>query len=285
MPDGDRLAVHDDCPTAWSAGGPVALLVHGLGGCHQSGYMRRIAGKLNDRGVRVMRLDLRGCGAGMTLARYPYHAGQTGDVAAVLAMIASVCPGSPVVVVGFSLGGNIVLKFLGECGTETPGHVAGALAVCPPVDLAACISYLERPQNRLYEWHFMRTLHSHMKRRMALVDAVGVPNWKSPPRSLRVFDDEYTSRVSGFEDGADYYRRASAGPSLHRISVPTLVLASRDDPLVPVTSCAQAHLSDSTSLHLTGGGGHVGFLGAAAGEPDRWWMDWRVVDWVTSQTA
>ncbi|OYV87501.1 MAG: hypothetical protein B7Z73_10010 [Planctomycetia bacterium 21-64-5] len=135
--DGDQIVLHDDCPEGWQPGDRVALLIHGLAGCHQSIYMLRIAARLEELGVRAFRMDLRGCGAGVGLARLPYHAGRSEDAAAALETIARLCPASPVALVGFSMGGNIALKLLGELGEERCGHLDRAVAVCPPFDLLA----------------------------------------------------------------------------------------------------------------------------------------------------
>ena len=99
LDDGDQVVLHDDCPPDWTAGGPAALLIHGLGGSHESVYMRRMAHKLAESGVRAFRMDLRGCGAGIELARLPYHSGRSADAAAALGHIATICPGSPVALV------------------------------------------------------------------------------------------------------------------------------------------------------------------------------------------
>ncbi|HQU44402.1 MAG TPA: alpha/beta fold hydrolase, partial [Pirellulales bacterium] len=142
LDDGDQIVLHDDCPEGWQPGDRVALLIHGLAGCHQSIYMLRIAARLEELGVRAFRMDLRGCGAGVGLARLPYHAGRSEDAAAALETIARLCPASPVALVGFSMGGNIALKLLGELGEERCGHLDRAVAVCPPFDLLAAVRHV-----------------------------------------------------------------------------------------------------------------------------------------------
>ena len=116
----DRIVLHDDCPSEWSAGNRVALLIHGLAGCHLSSYMVRVSARLTVRGLRAFRMDLRGSGAGMALARRPFHAGRTADLREALGYIRRTCPGSPITLVGFSIGGNLALKLLGETDAGMP---------------------------------------------------------------------------------------------------------------------------------------------------------------------
>src|SRR5579864_4672507 len=158
LADGDQIVLNDDTPANWQDGGRTALLIHGLAGCHSSPYVQRIAGKLNARGVRTFRLDLRGCGAGLGLARLPYHSGRSEDAAAALRKIAELCPRSPTTLIGFSLGGNIALKLLGESANDLPEQLDRAAAVCPPVDLLRCVESLARGINRFYDRHFVRLL-------------------------------------------------------------------------------------------------------------------------------
>ncbi|HEX3725188.1 MAG TPA: alpha/beta fold hydrolase, partial [Pirellulales bacterium] len=168
LDDGDQLVLHDDVPAGWESSDRTALLIHGMGGSHESGYMRRIAHKLNVRGVRVFRMDLRGCGAGWQLARLPYHSGRSPDAAAALYALAKALPRSRVTLVGFSLGANIVLKLLGELGQTRCGNLDSAMAVCPPIDLAACSRSISLPGNRWYDRYFVGLLWKHLRRRSAI---------------------------------------------------------------------------------------------------------------------
>ncbi|TXT36583.1 MAG: alpha/beta hydrolase fold protein, partial [Planctomycetota bacterium] len=133
LPDGDTLIVHDDSPVDWASHGPVAVMLHGLAGCHRSSYLVHMAAMLNARGVRTFRMDLRGCGAGFGLALKPYNAGCSDDVLAVLRAITEWCPNSSVSLLGFSLGGNIVLKLLGETPERVPAELVHAAAINPPI--------------------------------------------------------------------------------------------------------------------------------------------------------
>ena len=280
LPDGDRLVLHDDAPACWRPGQRTALLIHGLAGCHGSPYMRRIAARLNAGGVRTFRMDLRGCGAGIRLARLPYHSGRSEDAAAALVEIARLCPGSPTTMLGFSLGGNIALKLLGEVGAAPPGHLDSGVAVGPPVDLLACVEALGRPRNRLYDRYFAWMLLRRLAERRRLFPEALTVDFQRRPRGLYEFDDAFTAPLCGFGNAENYYRRSSSSQFLPAIALPTLILAAADDPLVTSEPLRSARLSPSTQLHLARQGGHLGFVGRRGGDPDRRWMDWRVVRWV-----
>jgi predicted alpha/beta-fold hydrolase len=280
LADGDRVVLHDDCPRGWGPGDRVALLIHGLAGCYESGYMQRIAHKLAQRGVRAVRMDLRGCGAGVRLARLPYHSGRSEDAAAALETLERLAPRSPVTLVGFSLGGNIALKLAGELGDQRCGGLDSVIAVCPPVDLAACSRQIQKRPNQFYDRYFVRLLRQQVAGRARLVPDAAVLERGARPRTLWEFDNVYTSVVCGFGTADGYYAQASSLPLLSRIRLPAVVLASRDDPLIPPDALQNARLPAAVRLHLTEHGGHLGFVGRAGVDPDRRWMDWRVVDWV-----
>jgi predicted alpha/beta-fold hydrolase len=281
LADGDQIVLNDDVPANWQTGGRTALLIHGLAGCHASPYMQRIAGKLNARGVRTFRLDLRGCGAGLGLARLPYHSGRSEDAAAALRRIAELCPRSPTTLIGFSLGGNIALKLLGESANDLPEQLDRAAAVCPPVDLLRCVESLARGVNRFYDRHFVRLLCAQIDDLQRLVPDAPALDTRRKPRGVFEFDDVFTAPVCGFKSARNYYHLCSSAQFLPRIRLPTLILAAADDPLVPGGMFASLQLPPSVTLHLTGSGGHLGFIGRQNGDPDRRWMDWRIVEFAS----
>ncbi|MFN0197007.1 MAG: YheT family hydrolase [Planctomycetaceae bacterium] len=280
LPDGDVIVLHENIPANWSPTQPVVLLMHGLAGCHQSPYLLRIARKLNDRGYRTFRMDLRGCGAGAGLARLPYHAGRSDDALRCVEYLAQQAPGSPLAVVGFSLSGNVALKLVGEDPKKVQGLVCCAVAVNPPIDLAGCVSRLSSPINRYYDRFFTKQLHRQILWIAAKVADAPVIPFKRPPRGLWEFDEYFTAPVSGYENAAHYYRDCSAAQFLSRVQIPTMILTSADDPLVPISSFTSAELSSAVELRIAESGGHLGYIGRQNGDLDRRWMDWRIIDWL-----
>ncbi len=283
--DGDLLVVHDDMPSQWKPLDPVAVLVHGLGGDHRSGYMVRVAAKLNQQGVRVFRMDQRGCGAAEFLSRKTAHAGRSDDIADLLDWVTDCCPQSALTLVGFSLGGNAVLKLAGETGLSAKWNLQSVIAVAPPIDLEYCAANLSRPQRRFYDRRFVRQLCRQVRKRCQQMPAVEDLPAGVRPRSVFEFDDCYTARVNGFQDAPDYYSQSSAGPWLKSISIDTKILIAEDDPVVPSEIFNRVPQSDCLRLFKTQHGGHLGYLGVKGIDRDRRWMDWRIVNWVISQAS
>jgi predicted alpha/beta-fold hydrolase len=279
LPDGDRLVYQDDCPASWQKGDRIALLLHGLGGSHASPYMVRIAAQLNDRSMRTFRLDWRGCGAGAGLARYPYHSGRSDDVAATITQLQNLCPNSPISLIGFSLGGNVALKLLGEQrkSAETLSKIDRAIAVCPPIDLHFSVTSMQRGWSRLYDRYFCRTCARDVSLRLQQWPDTVIPEgWHSRrPRTLYEFDETYTAPVSGFASAADYYARSSAKQFLADIGVRTLIMTAQDDPLIPFSQFRNADFSPSTSLLAPRYGGHLGFCTFRG----QHWLDQQIMQW------
>lgn len=284
LPDGDHVVLHDDRPIGWQAGDGAALLLHGLGGCHASPYLVRAARKLEARGVRTFRMDYRTCGAGLALASRPYHAGLSEDAAEALRFIERLCPGSPLGLAGYSMGGNVALRTLGAHPGELPESLVRAVVVNPPVDLAESCDYLTGPIQRLYDRHFAKSLTRHVARHGGFAET-SRELFASRVVRIREFDERFTVPRWGFGTVEEYYATASAARFVKRITVPTLILHSLDDPLVPGQMFEALERSDAVTLHLTTHGGHLGFIGVGGVDPDRRWMDWRIVDWLTGRVG
>ena len=280
LEQGDQLVLHDDRPINWLPRGWVVLMIPGLGSCHQSRYMVRIAARLNDCNVRTFRMDHRGVAAGFQLAQRPGHAGRSEDALAALQRIEDLCPGSPIALIGFSMGGNIALKLLGERPDDLPDDLVRAFVVAPPIDLAECSRKIDARPGRIYQRYFLRHLMRHFRQRRRSIERVRQLELQRTPRSIYEFDDQITAPLSGYVSADDYYRQASAKSWLPLINIPTRIVAANDDPIVPIPSLRDVPRSPSIDLVVTESGGHLGYVAAANSDPDRRWLDWRIVEWV-----
>jgi predicted alpha/beta-fold hydrolase len=277
--DGDRLSVRDSVPAGWSAGGPAALLLHGLGGSAGAPYVVRVAGKLVKLGIRVIRMNLRGAGEGFGLARGFYHSGRTEDVRAVVEWFGQHAPGSPVALVGFSLGGNLALKLAAEAADRPLAGLDAVLAANPPIDLAACCRRIRQRGNWIYDRNFVRQLRGEVRRLHARFPDLG-PLDLGGTRTLFDFDDRYTAPRNGFEGAEDYYARCSAGPLIPRIRVPGLVVHALDDPFIPAEAFRRFRFPASLALELIESGGHLGYIGRSRRMGDHRWLDARLSAWL-----
>lgn len=249
----------------WSAAAkaPLAVLVHGLGGSASSFYVEQTAYALWQRGYHVLRFNLRGAGSSVTVAPYPFHAGLTADLDTVVRAFGSAPGVACVVVVGFSIGGNVVLKLAGEWGAAPPEHVRAVVSLAAPVDLAASSRNLERWQGAFYRHHVLRGLVTQAVRfRLARPEhAKYTIRQVLPLTSLRAYDRIVIVPEYGFDGVDDYYAKASAGPHLAAVTVPTLLLHAADDPMVPgpAMRAALREASAAIDVRFTERGGHLGW--------------------------
>jgi uncharacterized protein len=279
--DGDRLVYLDSAPPGWRRDQPIVLMVHGLCGCAESQYIVRIARRLLTLGFRVARINLRGAGTGFGLARGIYHAGRTEDVLKAAEQIASNAPGSPIVLLGFSLGGNLVLKLGAELG-QSRAWLDSIVAVNPPIELEACSTYLRSGFSRLYDRHFVRLLRQLIERLHVRFPDLGEVDWRKI-KSIYDFDDFYTAPRNGFSGAIDYYRRASAGPLIKEIARPGLVLTAADDPFIPVSSILQVEFPSLLEREVAPYGGHLGYVSRTRFGPNHHWLDARICHWLSNR--
>jgi predicted alpha/beta-fold hydrolase len=279
LSDGDRLVLHNNTPPGWKLDDPLALLVHGLSGSHASSHIRRLAAMLLARRVRVVRMDLRGAGAGIALARRVYHAGRSEDVRAALAEIHTWSPSSPLLLIGLSLGGALALRLAGEAAERPVPGLTRVAAISPPIDLLRCCALLSLPKNRFYEDNFTRDLLYHARQRQRYFP--DLPPLRFPRRRLtmRMFDDLYTAPRSGFADAQEYYRTASCAALIPHIQLPALILTARDDPFIAVESFEELKVPSNILVRIVKHGGHIGFLGWDGTGGIRW-AERRAVEWI-----
>jgi predicted alpha/beta-fold hydrolase len=279
LADGDFLVYQDDCPLTWRPGDRIVLLLHGLGGSHASPYLTRLGRLFNHQDVRTFRLDWRGCGAGAALARYPYHSGRSEDLAATIQHLRLCCPDSPLSVIGFSLGGNVVLKLLGEASArkEVIAGVDRVIAVSPPIDLALTVQSLGSGWARMYDRYFCTACTRDVRdRHRQRPELVLPPGWHARrPKTLYEFDETFTAPVCGFTSALDYYRKCSSHQFLAAIDLPVLVIAAEDDPLIPFSQFQTADYSATTTVLTPRHGGHLGFFAFQGVN----WLDERILEW------
>lgn len=279
--DGDQIVLHDDCPDDWQDSGTIAILVHGLAGCHGSGYMRRISEKLVASGARSFRMDQRGCGAGSGLATRANNGARSEDIGAAVDYLRRKFPHACITIAGFSLGAAMTLKLAG-----VRGHLLNAdrvLAVAPPLDFTKCSANMERGLNLSYSRYFAKLLVQHVMDNSILQSQLSDSVKTNLPRTLADFDRRVTAPLGGFRDVSEYYENASPLQELADISVPTMIITAQDDPLIPIDEFETARFSPTTTVMMPKHGGHLGFLAdrKKTDDPDWHWMDWRVVDFVT----
>jgi hypothetical protein len=269
----------------------TAVLVHGLEGSSESQYVVGNANKLWRAGANVVRMNMRNCGGReYEMARRTptlYHSGLSGDVDAVMRHFIAREGLERVGLVGYSMGGNLVMKLAGELGAGAPRQLRAVVGVSPAIDLDASAAALHRPENRLYEWRFVRRLLRRFRLKAMLFPqdyddgrALGIG-------SLREFDDRITAFYSGFASAEDYYFRAAAARVVHQIAVPALIVQALDDPFVHITQQTLAAVEGNPCITLleTKHGGHCAFLAkadAARGD-DGYWAETTLLRFMLAQ--
>jgi hypothetical protein len=254
-----------DChwhPVAVRAKRPTVILVHGLEGSSESQYVVGNANKMWRAGANIIRMNMRNCGDTERLSPTLYHSGLSSDVGAVLGHFVEREHLESVALVGYSMGGNLVLKLAGELGADAPSQLHSVVAVSPSIDLGHTADALHRRENWLYERRFLRSLIRRFQLKATLFPRVYDPRLADGIRSLREYDDRITAFYSGFASADDYYHRASAARVVDRIRVPVLVLHALDDPIVPITPETLAALDANPYITVMQSerGGHCAFL-------------------------
>ena len=279
--DGDFLDV-DFCGN--NPHQPLVILLHGLTGSSQSGYIKGLQNVLLHSGFRSAALNFRGCsGQSNNLAR-SYHSGETEDIHFLYQTLRQREPDTPIAAAGFSLGGNVLLKWLGEQGEKL--DLLAAVAVSVPLLLNLCATRLDQGFARLYRRSLLDGLRNYMHIKFKHLQAIGRPEEAekifnlgdlSTIRSFWQYDDRVVARLHGFEDVHDYYRRSSSRQYLKSIAVPTLIIQARDDPFMTAEVLPDLdELSSRVTLEITERGGHVGFIGGRNVFRPQYWLEHRI---------
>jgi predicted alpha/beta-fold hydrolase len=256
---------------------PTAIIVHGLEGSSNSQYVVGNSNKLWRGGCNIVRMNMRNCGGTDALSPTLYHSGLSSDVLAVMKFFIAQYKLSSISLIGYSMGGNLVLKLAGELGTAAPPELHSVVGVSPAVDLGPSADALHLPQNRIYEFKFLHHLLRRFRRKAALFPHVYDASRATGIYTLREFDERITAFYSGFAGAKDYYQRAAAALVLDSIAVPTLILHALDDPFVRITpaSCRKLRANPHVTLIETKHGGHCAFLATAdeARSYDGYWAE------------
>ncbi|MFT7622266.1 MAG: putative alpha/beta-fold hydrolase [Myxococcota bacterium] len=281
-PDGDFLDLDfaDVRGSEWSGHppeAPIALLLHGLEGSARAGYAQQIYRQLAAEGVRPVGLNFRSCSGEPNQTTRLYHSGETSDAHQAISYLKTRFPSAPMGALGVSLGGNVLLKYLGEQGDDS--HIEVAATISVPYDLTACSTALEGRHGHPYGRYLLRSLLAKLKARTDEFRVV-LPDvdLALASRTIRAFDQHVTAPIFGFDDAADYYHRCSSARFLERVRRPAALFSAYDDPFVPGLTIPTATISTNAhlELHLTPSGGHVGFV---SGPP------WRTVFWAEREAA
>jgi predicted alpha/beta-fold hydrolase len=241
---------------------PTAIIVHGLEGSSDSQYIIGNSNKLWRAGCNIIRMNMRNCGGTEALSPTLYHSGLSIDVLTVMNFFVANYGLQSIALIGYSMGGNLVLKLAGELGTSAPAMLHSVIGVSPAVDLGPSADAMHLPLNRLYELKFLYNLLRRFRRKAMLFPRAYDRNRATGIRSLREFDERITALYSGFSSADDYYYRAAAARVLDRIAVPTLVLHALDDPFIRLTAESREKINANPNVTLIESehGGHCAFL-------------------------
>lgn len=282
LPDGDELMLHwgTQSPAAET---PLVLLLHGLEGNYRSHYIRGMMHSLQQQGFACVLMHFRGCHGEANKLPRAYHSGDTADVGFIVELLQQRFPDVPLAAVGYSLGGNVLMKYCGEQAEQCP--LQAAVAVSAPLQLSASADRINQGFSRVYQRYLLGRLKGTMRRKLAKHRPFPLPltnNDIQKLQSIRQFDDLLTAPLHGFLNAEDYYHQASAKPYLSRIARPCLLIHAKDDPFL-APSVIPAQPRPPVQLLLSEHGGHVGFI--SGGTPWRpvYWLDQIIPNFLQQQ--
>jgi predicted alpha/beta-fold hydrolase len=277
LDDGDFLDLD------WTQGeqGPVVLVLHGLEGSSRSPYARGMLAAAHSRGWRGVVMHYRGCSGEPNRLPRSYHSGETGDLSLVIDHLRSTGDVPALAVVGYSMGGNVLLKWLGEA--QSGAAIDAAVAVSVPFTLSLAADRLKRGFSRVYQQRLIAELRAKLRHKFCHRDCPIDLERANASRDFWEFDDRVTAPLHGFEDVHDYYTRSSSRQYLRNIRVPTLILHARDDPfMTPDVLPVRDELSPSIELEVSPCGGHVGFVYGKLPWRPRYWLEERIPDFLST---
>lgn len=269
--------------------GPLIILLHGLTGSSKSHYIQGLQRLLLKSGMSSVALNFRGCSGELNRLARGYHSGDTGDIDFLYRVLRQREPERTIAAIGFSLGGNVLLKWLGEQGNKL--SLNAAISVSAPLVLADCATKLDQGFSKLYRHNLIRDLVSFMEAKRAHLERVGLHHEArkiaqlgdlSSIKSFWQYDERVVSRLHGFESAQHYYQLSSSRQYLHKIKVPTLILHAIDDPFMTASILPeQNELSSSVTVEVTPGGGHVGFISGNNPFKPNYWLEQRIPEFLS----
>lgn len=285
-PDGDFLELHR---LVAKPSAPRILLLHGLEGSIRSHYAQGLLNEAGRRGWGADLLIFRSCGSELNLTRRFYHSGETTDVAFVLKRISREFPLASLGMVGVSLGGNVLLKFLGERGKDMPNTVRGAATISVPFDLARSSKRINRGFSRLYQRFFLGSLRRKAGEKARRFPDLAPPDRIASLRTLEDFDNLITGPLHGFADAQDYYARSSSLPYLQAIKLKTLLISAVDDPMLPPEVLDEvreiAGKNPALEIDFVQKGGHAGFITGSVPWRPFYYAEYRVGEFLAERFA
>lgn len=276
LDDGDTLQI----ARGTAIGENTVLILHGLEGSLRSAYAQRLINALNNRNIPVVFMFFRGCNGQPNKRVRSYHSGETDDLRSVIRYLKQT--GSQrIALVGYSLGGNVTLKYMGE--QKTDDSILCATATSVPLLLDVCAERMNKGFSRIYQHDLMKRLIRKVKLKQSLLSEAGFPDNPESLKTFVEFDNTYTAPSHGFTDAQDYYQKCSSRQFLKNINKPTLLIHSKDDPFMTTAVLPQEHeISDMVTLELANHGGHVGFIGGKRLKPE-YWLEGRIIDFLQQQ--
>ncbi|HEY8567988.1 hydrolase [Microbulbifer sp.] len=283
-PDGDRIALHTPVKLVDDPERPLVLVLHGLEGSVESPYVQGIMQALLALRFQVAVMHFRGCGGVPNLMARAYHSGDSGDPRWLAAHLRDRYPNTPLMAVGYSLGGNVLLKWLGEDGGDSP--LSAAVSVSAPLDLHASSRRMGQGFSKVYQRHLLNSLRQSLRKKALdpeLARQMPALDEQRYFSDFRHFDDHFTAPLHGFLGVDDYYTRASSKPLLRHIRRPTLIIHAADDPFVcPSAIPTSDEVGSHVELDITSKGGHVGFVSGSVWRPV-YWLEQRIPQFLAKQ--
>ncbi|GHG75302.1 alpha/beta hydrolase [Alishewanella longhuensis] len=276
--DGDHLQLNWSEKLAKTEQRPLVILLHGLAGDINSHYIQGLMAALKQQGLPCVLMHFRGCNGQPNKLARAYHSGDTADLAEVIGMLQQRFPKMPLSAVGFSLGANVLVKYCGEQAEQNP--LRAAVAVCPPLSLAACAKRINQGSSKIYQSYLLKRLKAATLQKLASHPKFPLPLTPEQiqgMRSIEEFDEHYTAPIHGFFNAKEYYQRASGMAFLKQIHIPTLIIHAKDDPFLTDAVIPQANeLSPFIDYQLCQNGGHVGFVNGRHPLKPQFWLNTRI---------